>query len=149
MSFLTFIMIGLTVFLEPKKEKIDFDRLEYCFHDSSVPPEYHRSYTISISNEKVTKVVDSYGEIISTEEKKSNQKKFNEIKKLFFSSKIKNCSKKEKKVCTGGTGKSIFCYQEGEKVFSGTLYSCGGDEYGSLCGNMEKIKAALHRLLIE
>lgn len=36
----------------------------YQFHDASVPPEYHRSYTVTVTEGSATVVVDSYGDII-------------------------------------------------------------------------------------
>jgi len=39
-----------------------FDKLFYQFHDSSVPPEYHRNYDISITKNKIIKIIYSYGD---------------------------------------------------------------------------------------
>jgi hypothetical protein len=38
--------------------------IEYHFGDSSVPPEVHRSYTLTIDRTEVHAVVDSYGDLI-------------------------------------------------------------------------------------
>lgn len=38
--------------------------IEYVFTDSSVPPEFHRSYTLTIESDDVHAVVDSYGDEI-------------------------------------------------------------------------------------
>lgn len=40
----------------------------YRFFDSSVPPEFHRSYTATIDRDQVAIEVDSYGELVSTAE---------------------------------------------------------------------------------
>ncbi len=37
----------------------------YEFHDSSVAPEYHRSYTVTVTAGSATVVVDSYGDVIA------------------------------------------------------------------------------------
>lgn len=34
------------------------------FHDSSVPPPYHRSYVLTVSDGQVHAVVDSYGDVL-------------------------------------------------------------------------------------
>jgi hypothetical protein len=34
------------------------------FRDSSVPPEYHRSYVLTVSEGQVHVVVDSYGDVL-------------------------------------------------------------------------------------
>jgi hypothetical protein len=36
----------------------------YRFNDASVPPEYHRSYTLTADAESVNLVVDSYGDVL-------------------------------------------------------------------------------------
>lgn len=36
--------------------------VEYRYNDSSVPPEYHRSYTITVQEGEARMVVDSYGD---------------------------------------------------------------------------------------
>jgi len=42
-------------------------QIEYRFNDSSVPPEYHRSYTVSARSGQASIVVDSYGDIVHEE----------------------------------------------------------------------------------
>lgn len=37
-------------------------QVEYRFNDSSVPPEYHRSYTVTVADGEARMVVDSYGD---------------------------------------------------------------------------------------
>lgn len=37
----------------------------YEFHDASLPPEYHRSYTVTVTADSATVVVDSYGDVIA------------------------------------------------------------------------------------
>ena len=39
---------------------VEIDRITYHFGDASVPPEYHRSYTITVAPDKIDMVVDSY-----------------------------------------------------------------------------------------
>ena len=39
-------------------------RLVYRFNDSSVPPEYHRSYTLTADSLSANLVVDSYGDVL-------------------------------------------------------------------------------------
>lgn len=41
----------------------------YEFHDASVPPEYHRSYTVTVTDGTATVVVDSYGDVIAQDTK--------------------------------------------------------------------------------
>ncbi len=46
-------------------EEMNTDRVEYNFQDSSVPPQYHRSYDIVITFDKATVTVNSYGTILA------------------------------------------------------------------------------------
>jgi hypothetical protein len=39
-------------------------KLVYQFHDSSVPPEFHRSYTLTADATEANLVVDSYGDVL-------------------------------------------------------------------------------------
>jgi hypothetical protein len=39
----------------------------YEFHDSSVPPEYHRSVTLTASKDETRIVIDSYGDVLAEE----------------------------------------------------------------------------------
>jgi len=41
--------------------------VEYRFTDSSVPPEYHRSYTLTVAGGEARIVVDSYGDVLHDE----------------------------------------------------------------------------------
>ena len=39
--------------------------VEYRYGDASVPPQYHRSYTLTITRTEVHAVVDSYGDVLA------------------------------------------------------------------------------------
>ena len=39
--------------------------ITYAFHDSSVPPQYHRSVTLTVSKAESRIVIDSYGEVLA------------------------------------------------------------------------------------
>jgi hypothetical protein len=41
--------------------------VEYHFHDSSVPPPYHRSYTLLVVPGAARVIVDSYGDVLHDE----------------------------------------------------------------------------------
>ena len=43
------------------------NKVEYRYGDSSLPPDYHRSYTITITEDKKTISIDSYGKVLLTE----------------------------------------------------------------------------------
>ncbi len=60
-----------------KTEKCKY--IEYSYGDSSVPPEYHRSFVVHITKEKITIKVDSYGDIINDKSFKLSDKDFKDI----------------------------------------------------------------------
>lgn len=39
--------------------------ITYAFHDSSVPPRYHRSVTLTVTKQEARMVVDSYGTVLA------------------------------------------------------------------------------------
>jgi len=126
-----------------------FDKLLYQYHDASVPPEYHRSYDITINNTEIKKLVHSYGDTINEDISKIKVIDFKKLIKLFSDCKIRNCDLGEIDSCAGGTGISILCYRGETKVFGGHLYFCGGEKYGNLCGDTEKLLSCLNKLLIK
>ena len=56
------------------------DKVEFRYGDCSVPPRYHRSYTISITSNEKTLVVDCYGSVLLTRNYSNNQKNFEKFK---------------------------------------------------------------------
>ena len=67
-------------------------QVTYHFGDASVPPEYHRSYTITVNTDKVRIVVDSYGEILAKKEYEITNKQFDDIINSLEKNKIRNCT---------------------------------------------------------
>lgn len=39
--------------------------ITYVFHDASVPPRYHRSFTLTVTRKSTRMVVDSYGTVLA------------------------------------------------------------------------------------
>lgn len=111
--------------------------ITYHFGDSSVPPPYHRSYTISASLDSVKIKVDSYGEILAQKSFKLDKGKFKEICDILEQCKFANCSEKKNDGCTGGTSESVWYKNENERLFYGSVYHCGGKDYGNLEGDIE------------
>lgn len=117
----------------PDREKIT--KIVYAFHDSSVPPEYHRSYTITAEPDHIDLVVDSYGDVLHDGKYALRDGDFDAIIDAFFAAEITTCRSSELG-CDGGTGNSIEIYEEEQLTFSGTVYYCGGENDGGLCGDI-------------
>lgn len=102
----------------------DLEYIEYNYTDSSVPPEFHRSYKIKITKDKISIVVDSYGDIITKRAFKLTKVNFNKIQtaveKIDFDFKFPSL-----RGCTGGVGREFIVKNETEtKKIS--VYYCGG-----------------------
>lgn len=131
-------------------EKPEFDSIWYKFHDSSVPPEYHRSYTIVLSKGSIEKLVDSYGDTISYQSNKVDPGVIQGIHKVFEKANIEKCQNPtDDEGCSGGTAVSIRCFRGKHCTFEGIRYLCGGEQTGDLCGNTNEILGYLNRFLKE
>ncbi len=121
---------------EDKMTNPTIKEIIYHFGDASVPPEYHRSYTIVITAEKVRIVVDSYGEILADELYGITSKQFDNIRKSLERNKIKNCTLGDDEGCSGGTFERISYSDNENEIFSGTVYHCGENDTGNFCGDI-------------
>lgn len=121
-------------------------RVEYHFGDSSVPPPYHRSYTIAVSAQTVSKVVDSYGDIVEQSERPGSAEDLQKAVAAFEAAKIMSGPKTEDEGCTGGTTDTVRLFTEEGQSFVATVYWCGGEGYGTLRGDVKAFKAAMNEL---
>jgi len=149
-TYLIFLfMIGCaTTSVSPVTQNDEISKLVYQYDDASVPPEYHRSYMISIDPEQIHLVVDSYGDILKDTTLNFDATRFEKLVRLYDQSKLHYCSsKKENDGCTGGNGDQIRSYFNDETLFSASVYHCGGVDYGNLCGNYDLIKDEIRSLI--
>ncbi len=121
------------------KKLQDLEQLTYQFRDASVPPPYHRSYTLVINKDTALLSVDSYGNILAEKTYEMPKDGLKKIGEAIVKHKIAlRKEKKENKGCTGGTSRIISYSCKGEKEnFSGSAYYCGGDQYGTLSGDID------------
>jgi hypothetical protein len=127
-----------------KKSATEITRIVYHYGDSSVPPQYHRSYQITATYDSLRIIVDSYGTVLADKVFDFDGDKFATLIDQIEKSKLKNGKKTtDNKGCTGGTSKSISVF-EGEKVIlNGTNYYCGGQEFGDLKGDAESFAVTI------
>lgn len=121
--------------------------ITYHFGDASVPPDFHRSYTITVTDEGVRIVVDSYGKILADKTYEITPKQFNAIKSSLASNKIKNCTLDEEDGCTGGTSERISYMDNKKNIFSGSIHHCGGKDTGNLCGDVTRFANDVKQLI--
>ncbi len=127
--------------------KLGIDEIQYIYHDSSVPPPFHRSYTITVTSSSVAIIVNSYGDIISDKKFECSPEQFNQLIAALDAGKVKNVKMKKEGGCTGGTGEEIICRKAGVTVFSGQASYCGGKTSGNLGGSVDAFREAVRALI--
>jgi len=131
----------------PKDELSDASKIVYHFKDSSVPPEYHRSYTIEVTKDSSSCVVDSYGDIISSKKNIELPAFLNSLKVTLATNEFERCDKSSHDGCIGGTGESLSIIKNDKIIFNENVYHCGGSNYGKLCGSLlDTIKKSLEHV---
>lgn len=127
--------------------KNQIQKIVYQFIDSSVPPEYHRSYTITVNPQKLKIVVDSYGEILAEREYEITKGQFEYILESFFKNQIENENLSDEDGCTGGTTEKLSLLNDEKEIFNGIVYHCGGKDFGNMKGNIKNFTENLVRLI--
>jgi len=138
---LLFLLITNTSFAQ--KKEIHF--IQYRFVDASVPPEYHRSYTVTATEHDWHYTVDSYGTIISDTTQKMTEGWWQEIKLAYKKAKLRKGKESEGKGCAGGTQVIIEVSFSENRQLRLTEARCGGKNSGNLRGNTAVLKAVLLR----
>ena len=114
----------------------------YRFTDSSVPPPYHRSYSIDVSESTVHLTIDSYGDILLDETYTILPEQYNDFIKKLIALKLKNKPENiDTHGCSGGTEDSFTIkFPDSKKTMAGSVYHCGGKDYGNLKGKIADAK---------
>lgn len=102
--------------------------VEYRFRDSSVPPKYHRSYTIKASDKEASITVDSYGDVLRQETAAMPAETWTEVMNLARSlpERTKDI-RAPKPGCAGGTASTIVVREGEQERYSQRIEDCGGD----------------------
>lgn len=132
---------------ESPRDKEEIVKLVYRFNDASVPPDDHRSYTITADSSSVHIIVDSYGEILADTMFSIEKEKFEKIVQVFLDAGIKECSKTEDHSCTGGTSEEISVFDEQKSVINGYISYCGGKSYGTLKGDLRLVGIEMRKIV--
>ena len=121
----------------------------YHFGDASVPPQYHRSYTITVVSDTAQIVVDSYGDILAEKKYEITQAQFDSVIVALEKNNIKNCKPKKNKGCTGGTSENISYSDSTKELFTGYVYHCGGKDFGNLSGDSRAFAHEVKTLILD
>lgn len=152
MNIFKSIFVGILVvlsnhFLISCQNKASMDKIVYHFGDSSVPPQYHRSYEIVATADSIHVTVDSYGTILAEKSYSISVEQFGNLVSIIEQGKYKNQKEKENDGCTGGTTQSISFSNKGEKLFSAYVYHCGGKHFGTLDGDLSNLVKEMKALI--
>ena len=94
----------------------------YEFHDSSVPPPFHRSFVLTFTRERARIVVDSYGDMLADQDAPMTPAVWDEVSQSF--AELSDIVIEEpEQGCTGGTGFAL-SVTEGGPTLEGS--ACGG-----------------------
>ncbi len=128
----------------------EVDKLVYRFQDSSVPPQYHRSKTITVTTSEVRKVVDSYGDIISESANPIREEQFRSLLATLEPLGVEVAVVKTGSPgCTGGTSDGLRLFVGDDEILSGSMSSCGGETSGGIRGDLKKVASNAIALLLE
>ena len=102
-------------------------QIEYRYGDSSVAPDYHRSYTITVTDTAKKIVVDSYGKVVLTKHYSNTPSDFQAFKAELSEKGIKKHKNVDNGPCDGGTSETLRLYKGEELVFNAYVYHCSGE----------------------
>ncbi len=123
------------------KSNYDFKSISkviFQFHDASVPPDFHRSLTYTITPSQLNFMVDSYGEIVKDTTIKIDEGKWHHITQALQQCEISkaNSVKQMESGCTGGTGNSMEVFFNDESSWNAHIYYCANEYEGDLLGDL-------------
>jgi hypothetical protein len=123
-------------------------KILYRFQDASVPPQYHRSYAITVTGGKVRIVVDSYGDILADAAYAVSDRQMKELVESLKPHRIRQVNfEHEKSKCSGGTSRTITVYSDDVILIKGTAYTCGGGVEGNLSGDVDGFAKKIEELI--
>lgn len=126
---------------------VQFDEVVYRFQDASVPPEHHRSFTITVNPDTALRVVDSYGDEIERSTHALKEGQFAELVSVYEKAKLRAGSgSKELAGCTGGTGETLRLLEQGKELVVCSVEHCGGEHVGDCEGDFESVAAEIKSL---
>ncbi len=97
----------------------------YAFHDSSVPPAYHRSESLTVTASEAHLVIDSYGDILADERVPTPSEVWQALGSTLPS--VQDLvAEPADDGCTGGTGIDLVIASADETVVDVRPQFCGG-----------------------
>ena len=114
--------------------------LVYRFHDASVPPEYHRSYTLTADAESAHLVVDSYGDVLHDVTEPNDADRWQRV--LDASQALSNDTDVTTEACAGGTSEELQVLDgQDQAVIDVFVDHCGSSDGPDLDGVVAEVLA--------
>lgn len=103
--------------------------ITYSFTDSSVPPQYHRSFTLTVENGVGTLVVSAYGDELSRTEEQIDQKLIDDLFAQYRAGDLDDVFDPNSgdDGCAGGTTYALELESADDEQATTSIYVCGGD----------------------
>lgn len=100
---------------EDNKMKAKFDQIDYHYQDSSVPPPYHKSYTIEVTAKQSHKVVSGYSDVLSEDNYPITSVQWEQL--VQQSAKLQKEGSYEALGATGTSGNTIELIKDGKVIY--------------------------------
>lgn len=97
-------------------------QVEFRFTDASIPPEYHRSYTLKVDRDETSISVDSYGDLLFEGTVPTTAEAWKNLTTTYSS--IATLSSPPEGSCTGDTSSSIEITADGSALLEVSASSC-------------------------
>ena len=118
---------------DPADEAVELDpasaTVEYHYQDSSVPPEYHRSYTLTVTQGEADLVVDSYGDVLHDETAPIDEAAWEDLLAAVSEDGLSGGGAADG--CSGGTGRDLRAtdvdHPASDPAVAVSIEVCGGD----------------------
>ncbi len=119
----------------------------YRFGDASVPPEYHRSYTITVTPTQVRRITDSYGDVLEDQVGALDEEQFLALVASLRASGLGVVDSGDSDGCTGGTTETLEIVMDDGERSEGSVSHCGREDSGTLRGDLTSFVVDLNALL--
>ena len=96
--------------------------IEYRFTDSSIPPEYHRSYTLRVTKDETSISIDSYGDLLYQAEVPTPEQAWQDLTESYPS--ISSLISPPEGSCTGDTSSAVLVTAEDRVLLDLSSSSC-------------------------
>ena len=97
----------------------------YQFNDASVPPQYHRSYLVTVTRGETSIVVDSYGEVLAEEKTATPDAVWDDLSSGLAAIEALDPRDSEDG-CVGGTSVDVAVVSQKESIVDFYVPECGG-----------------------